>query len=275
MRWKVNVTAVRIIAISFFIVLCSSNIYAVPFGRLDINYSIVASMDSDTCKVLQYITGEEGFDGSDNIYGPLFSPYGVKSKIVSIIPSYELAADVRPRGSKSPIYLELSIHRQNGNPTTISASNYLSFELFEYDSGSQWVNENFGTLPITLQQYDPCDANACYPEYDVRKVINLEGGIITLPDLDGTYNSEEVYAWFKLSFDKYHTDLNGDQKNDFEDFAIFANAWQRTGITLTDRENPVDLEAYADYDLDGAVDTNDLCIFTGRWLWDANDPNTW
>lgn len=258
----------RPLAILFFIVLCSSNIYAVPFGRLDINYSVVASMDSDTCKVLQYITGEEGFDGLDNTYGPLFSPYGVKSKIVSIIPGYELAGDVRPRESTSPIYLELSIHRQNGNPTTISAANYFSFDLFEYDSGSQWVNEEFGDMPITIQQYNPSNPNEVYPMYDVRNTIDLNGGIINLSDLNGTYNSEEVFAWFTLRFDRWLADVNDDGNVNLHDFAVIADDWQETR-TQSEMQNGNALKGDISGEFgipDGVVNLYDLMVLCEQWL---------
>lgn len=204
-----------------------------------------------------YIGGED-FDYDHTI----LSPNGYRTKLISEADGHELELDARPVDNTS-VDIESSLHSQSGNPITINSGNEFRCSMPYADQGY-----NFGTKPITLQQYDPCDPNACYPEYDVRKVINLEGGVITLPDLDGTYNSEEPYAYFGLAFDKYHTDLNGDQKVNFEDFAIFAGAWQRTGITLADRQTPADLGAYADYDLDGDVDTNDLCIFTGRWLWD-------
>ena len=250
--------------------MLASPVRASERGYLETQNYIGPSNTSGLHKTVHWEGNSEELDSYDVIYDPLFNPSGISSKIVSIIPGYELMRDERPL-SNIFVDLELSLNSKNGKPITVSnLENELKFEI-----DPEGTVGNFGTKPITLQQYDPCDPNACYPEYDVRKVINLDGGIIPLPDLNGTYNSEEVYTWFKLAFDKYHTDLNGDQKNNFEDFAIFAGAWQRTGITLADRENPADLAAYADYDLDGNVDTNDLCIFTERWLWDANDPNTW
>jgi hypothetical protein len=249
------------------------------FGRLDIYNSVGDNrFGGYACKLLQvdyYADVSDGIDVHDRIFGGiLFNPDGLGTKIISKIPSYELMGDYRPADSKAIVYLELSLISQNGHPMTVSCWNKLNFDLFVYGSGSSWYNNKFGDNPITIQQYDPCNPNACYPEYDVRKAINLNGGDIPLPDLNGTYNSEEPYAWFRLFFDRYHTDLNDDQKANFEDFAIFANAWQGPGITLADRQNPADLGAYADYDMNGNVDANDLWIFAERWLWDANDPNT-
>jgi len=40
-------------------------------------------------------------------------------------------------------------------------------------------------------------------------------------------------------------------------------------------KEPNDLDAYSDINRDGVVNFKDLSLFSGEWLWDANDPNTW
>jgi len=59
---------------------------------------------------------------------------------------------------------------------------------------------NFTNKTLTIQQYDPNNATASYPLYDVREVISNHRGVITLARLDGTYSSEVPYAYFGLYF---------------------------------------------------------------------------
>jgi len=53
---------------------------------------------------------------------------------------------------------------------------------------------------LTLQQYNPNNTGQSFPAYDVRVVIDEDNGVITLARLDGSYESEEPYAWFRLGF---------------------------------------------------------------------------
>jgi len=174
-------------------------------GQLEILNRGAALPQSGSFTMDHWPGSSEGYNPGDpdydTDYNPLFTPSGWKAKIISEVEVHELEYDSRPLDNNS-VRLMLSLHSQSGNPITVTSGNYLQLDIDPLNNG--W---DFGTKPITVQQYDPWDPNACYLEYDVRKVINLEGGIITLPDLNGTYNSEEVYGWFKLAFDKYHTDL--------------------------------------------------------------------
>jgi len=141
-----------------------------------------------------YVSGAPDYDTD---YNPLWTPSGFKTKLISVVDGHELEYDSRPLDNDY-VGLELSLHDKEGDPITVTSNNYLEFTIDPQGNG--W---DFGAEPITLQQYDPCDANACYPEYDVRKVINLDGGVIPLPNLNGTYNSEEPYAYFELAFESY------------------------------------------------------------------------
>ena len=58
----------------------------------------------------------------------------------------------------------------------------------------------FGSKTITIQQYDPSNANAVYTLYNVRELINNNGGVIQLANLSGTYASQVPYAYFKVMF---------------------------------------------------------------------------
>jgi len=240
-------------------------------GRLDIQNYIGSPYNNQIHETIHRSEASEDYDSYDSLYDPLFSPSGISSKIVSIIPDYEFDVDSRPEDSISSVYLETSLISQSGSSIVVSGlENELRLDMpFAEEFG--W---DFGTKPITFQQYDPIDPNACYPIYDVRKEINLNGGVISLPDLNGTYNSEEVYAWFQLRFDRYFTSLDGDQKTGPEDLGIFSGAWLRA-VSQDDRENPDDEGAYADYNLDGTVDGADFGIFASNWLYDPNNPTTW
>ncbi len=78
-----------------------------------------------------------------------------------------------------------------------------------------------------------------------------------------------------------HADLNRDRIVNGLDFAIYANEYGKDNISDPNRFGEFvgadvnDLGAYADINRSGVVDYNDLSAFSGEWLWDANDPNTW
>jgi len=160
-----------------------------------------------------------------------------------------------------------------------------------------------GTADNSLRFFDATDLNFNWKNIflgdfndsndivvDIKYVINCGDidhygrryGDFPLPDVDGSKTG--VYDKRKVFFSN-HADLNRDRKVNGLDFAIFAQNWGRTGIVKG--INPNDANDYADiadiYDVngnlvsygDGAVDYNDLSLFSGEWLWDANDPNTW
>jgi len=91
----------------------------------------------------------------------------------------------------------LSLHSQSGGAITLNSTNELrlSFPL----AGSPYFY-TFANKTFTLQQYNPNNTAESFPAYDVRTVIEEDNGVITLARLDGTYNSEEPYAWFRLGF---------------------------------------------------------------------------
>ncbi len=59
---------------------------------------------------------------------------------------------------------------------------------------------DFSGKTITIQQYDPNNPSASYTVYDVKNVIEDNNGVITLARLDGTYDSEVPYAYFRITF---------------------------------------------------------------------------
>ena len=87
------------------------------------------------------------------------------------------------------------MHSQSGGAITINSTNELRISLPLESRGYTFTNKT-----LTLQQYDPSNPSAVYSSYDVRDVIDDNAGIITLARLDGSYDSEVPYAWFKVGF---------------------------------------------------------------------------
>ncbi len=164
-------------------------------GSLEIDNLINRGYTSSSLGFAHYPGASEGTDDYDSRYYAMFDPSGIASKIISKVESYELDADVRPVESKTEVYLELSLVSQSGKNLKINSPNELrvSMPLEGYDFGSQ---------TLTFQQYNPDDPSESYPEYDIKKLIEdgNGAGTIKLPDLNGTYQSEKPYAYFKIKF---------------------------------------------------------------------------
>lgn len=228
-------------------------------GKLDIfNYVDDSSFFVRKHTTCHFSGRTEEFDRDfDKIYYPVYDP---ETKIVSIIPGYELYVDSRNIDSETPVNLELSLSFNSGS-ATINCKNELRCTIDPQHKG-----HDFGAQPITYWERDANDPNLFYLIANVRKEIAQNGGVIPLADLNGTYGSEEPYLSAEIRFNDYFVHLNDDDIVDFKDFAIFANNFGRTGITDTNRADPNDIGAWADYDLDGDVDANDLSIFTNYYL---------
>jgi len=165
-------------------------------GKLRIvNYIGNTDFGMGSHNILHYPGVTEGYDAYDYNYSGFFSPSGKTTKIISKVDSYELRVDTRPVDSLSTISLELSLHSQSGGAITINSTNELRLSLPLASRGYTFANKT-----LTIQQYNPSNPSASYTSYDVRDVIDNDGGVITLARLDGSYDSEVPYAWFKVSF---------------------------------------------------------------------------
>ena len=91
----------------------------------------------------------------------------------------------------------MSLHSQSGGAITLNSTNELrlSFPL----AGSPYFY-TFANKTLTFQQYNPSNTSESFPSYDVRDVIENDGGVIVLARLDGSYDSELPYAWFRVGF---------------------------------------------------------------------------
>jgi len=87
------------------------------------------------------------------------------------------------------------LHSQGGGAITINSTNELRLSLPLESRGYTFANKT-----LTIQQYNPSNASESFPSYDVRDVIENDGGVITLARLDGSYDSEVPYAYFRLTF---------------------------------------------------------------------------
>lgn len=242
-------------------------------GRLDIQNYIDPANTSGLHKSMHYAGTTEGFDDSwDRFYDPLLGP-GINSKIISTIPGYELQADVRPLESKTPINLELSLHTQSGASVTVSnMENELRCAIDPTSKG--W---DFGIKPITLWRRDMANPDLIYFLADIREAISksdfapegIKTARVPLPNLNGTYNSEEPYMLAQIRFDTFPGDFNLDGKVNLKDYPYLAGDWGQSGDGLIgDIAGPNGVP-------DGKVDGIDLGAYSVEYLKDSNDPNTW
>ncbi len=245
-------------------------------GGLEISHDMNdVSYDNYDCKLI-HVSGafEEPNDSLDRNYSPRnFSPNGKGSKIVSIVDSNELKVDAKPEDSNTPVNLELSLHKQDGSSMILV--NHENSLKFSYAPHPDW---EFGTEPITYWEKDPCDPNYACLVANVRKEI-LQGiggvGEVPLENLEGEYISEDPYLKAGIRYDIYDSDLNEDGRVDLRDYNIFANNWKRTGISDSQRSNPPDPGAWADFNLDNQVDFKDLACFNDLWVYDGPNKFKW
>ena len=225
-------------------------------------------------KSVHYSGCAEGYDpGLDLQYrGPPMWITPNITKIVSIIPGYELGTDARPLNSFTHVNLELSLHSQSGSSITVSnLENWLNCIIDPFNRG--W---NFSPKPITLWRRFPVEPDRLQFLADIREVIAKNGGIVPLPDLNGEYASQVPYDFLQLRFDIYPGNLNFsldaegkiiDGIVDMKDLAILGENWGKKGAPLeflADITGPQGLP-------DGKVDNYDLELLRRHWLKDIRE----
>jgi len=227
-------------------------------ARLDV-YNIGVS--TDRMKIVHFLGAEEGNDYSYDL------PYLEISWFPIHIYSHnnngiDYGVDARPPNSTTTYNLHLKNTGFSG-----TSSNRLGFVMYDSTLDFSWKNIFLG---------DANDSNDIVA--DIKYLINNEEGDFYLPDLNGSQTG--VYDKRKVFFFN-HADLNRDRRVDGKDYAIWANNFGRSEESDPNTfgsnvgKDPNDLDAYSDIDRNGRVDYNDLSFFSGEWLWDANDPNTW
>ena len=152
----------------------------------------------------------EGLDSQD--IKALYGQSAGAARIASVIPvqnsgSLGLLRDARPQESTSDVIVQLKLVSAIGEPMTFTSPTHnelrLSMPTAKYAS-------TFGSLPLTVSLYDPCEPNKVYPSYDIRQVISKYAGVLALPNLEGSYDSNAPVAFLKVSFKAEATaDPNG------------------------------------------------------------------
>jgi hypothetical protein len=246
----------------------------------------VANSEISTLRIENYGSSTPGtfmvvyhVEGSTNGYGDLYDallpPYNPNPLLIySHIynPEFKLKADSRD-----------SNHTTNPqDPNTL-----INIEL--YNKGFQGTTNNSLKFVISKKYHSNFDWKNIFFKinqdiFDIKHLINngtfdpffgTNVGKIELGELDGSQTG--VYNTANVEFFN-HADLNRDRKVNGLDFAIWANNFGRNDPnSLGDNvgSDVNDFDAYSDIDRNGIVDINDLSTFSGEWLWDANDPNTW
>jgi len=231
--------------------------------------------------VIGHITGarepEEGFDGN---YDASFPPSPVTPKIdiyskINLDP-YRLMIDARPPESTTTINAEIS-GRLSPLPEPQDAELQFKWGISSGIGNFSWKNI-IGELSQRVDDGNGGHKYALIGNYDIKNLVSFSR-TIPISINNGITQGDVFFPSHKLDFKFFnHADLNRDRRVDGRDFAIFANNFGRNDpTTLGDNvgSDPNNLDAYADFDRNGIVDFNDLSIFSGKWLWDANDPNTW
>ena len=181
----------------------------------------------------------EGLDDGDVEHGAGVLPQS--ANIVSEVydpelgRSIELQTDARSLDSNTDVLLQQSVSPPSGEAITFPSetANSLRFSL-------RHAHNDFGSKPITIQQYDPCDGSVQYPVYDVRTVMRVNEGIVPLASLRGSYDSGVPYAYLRLSFTRESSrDLHDNGRLDLREFAVLGQDWSKgTVISLADLAGP-------------------------------------
>jgi len=122
--------------------------------------------------------------------------YVSKHKYVEVFKSFVFAKNLNLfLLAPSTLYLELSLHSEDGSDIVV---NEVGNELRLSFPRADW---EFGSQNLYLQQYNP-NATSSYTLYNVKNLISEGNGVgtIVLDNLTGTYQSQNPYAYFRLSF---------------------------------------------------------------------------
>jgi hypothetical protein len=192
-------------------------------------------------------------------------------------PADRLMRDCRPPESTTTINLEIS-----GRGLTAPENANLEFVIsYPYGENNFYWKNIIGELSQKVDDGEGGYKYALIGDYDIKHMVN-SARTIPISINNGITQGSDFFPSHKLNYKFFnHADLNRDRKVDGKDFAIFAQNWGRNEESDPNTfganvgSEPNDFDAYSDIDRNGIVDFNDLSTFSGEWLWDANDPNTW
>lgn len=189
---------------------------------------------------------------------------------------YRLARDFRPAESMTTITSEI-LGRGLGAATDAQ----LQFSFYDIgEDNFSWKNI-IGELSQRVDDGEGGYKYALIGNYDIKNMVS-SARTIPISINNGITQGDKFFPSHKLDYKFFnHADFNRDRKVNGLDFAIWTRNFGRSEEsdpnTLGSNvgKDPNDLDAYTDIDRNGIVDYNDLSLFSGEWLWDANDPNTW
>jgi hypothetical protein len=228
---------------------------------------------------ITHITGAtEGLD-SEDVRFPPEPPSPPTIDIYSKVDfdPYKLWRDFRPPESTTTIFAEIS-----GRGLTAPENATLEFGWSSVTGIGNFSWKNIiGELSQRVDDGNGGYKYALIGNYDIKYMVS-SARTIPISINNGITQGDEFFPSHKLNYYFFnYADLNRDRKVDGLDFAIFAQNWGRNEESDPNTfganvgSEPNDFDAYSDIDRNGIVDINDLSTFSGEWLWDANDPNTW
>lgn len=218
---------------------------------------------------IEHINGAtEDYGSYDALFLEAWPPnFYIYSKTSYPPPEDKLKKDARPPESMSTITSEI-VGVGLSSPVTDSELDPLIYKPYGQDN-FYWKN----IIGELYNNKDVNDSNNLLNVYDMKHMDKIDAKIPL------TINNGLSYQLLIKFFN--HADLNRDRKVNGLDFAIWAGSFRRNNETDPNTfgsyvgSEPNNLGAYADIDRSGAVDYEDLNIFSGEWLYNANDPNTW
>lgn len=228
-------------------------------GWLEINNYVNSTIGTSPLDAVHY--DDPGVsDGLDSWDVHIILPMPGRCSIYSDIETDILRRDYRKNSSTKQFDVKLVYNVSLGSDTP----NHLMFDMPYVPPEWDWI---FGNKPIIFQS----DKLPYGPVIDVRKAIAENSGIVPLEDLPaGTYSPSTPYGSGILTIGtRLLADLDDSNQVNFEDFAIWAEDWQKgPGQYVGDICGPNGIP-------DSNVDSYDLMAFGEDWLKDVNDPNTW
>lgn len=216
---------------------------------------------------------EEGWDSKDAEFLPVPWPPTIDFYSKIDFDPYKLKKDSRPPESMSTITAEIS-----GRGLSAPENATLQFTFYPIAEDNFYWKNIIGELSQRVDDGEGGYKYALIGNYDIKNLVN-SARTLPISINNGITQSDEFFPSHKLNYYFFnHADLNRDRKVDGLDFAIWANNFGRNDSnTLGDNvgADPNNLDAYSDIDRNGIVDYNDLSLFSGEWLYNADDPNTW
>jgi len=252
--------------------------YVHQSGKLSIENALINYGDFDwgDHNTVHALGGTEGDGpGDDDYHRPIpWNPAGLTTKIISRIPDHELKQEANPLNSLTPINLELNLVSKLDVPITLPD--------VENELWCSFVKGNtFNKKPICLYRKIPGKGLKFLA--DIRKAIAKNKGIISLPNLNGTFSNwvrkEDIegekyfeltkpYDYLQIIFD-FPGNFDLHSRVDLSDLTYMSKDWRETDInSIADISGPNGIP-------DKNVDFHDFSLFARDYLKNINDPNTW